>query len=81
MRSQLGTQARRQVDRRSLGANVSFVQMGGIHCDAKPYAIHAYYRANKIVSVRGKIIKTGIEVRLNRAVFASTIAMKLGDKR
>ena len=77
MRSQLGTQARRQVDRRSLGANVSFVQMGGIHCDAKPYAIHAYYRANKIVSVRGRIIKIGIDVGLNRAVSTPSIAMKL----
>ena len=81
MRSQLGTQARRQVDRGSLGAKVSFVQLGGIHCDAKPYAILAYYRAHKIVYVREKIIKTGIGVGLNRAVSASSIAMKFSGRR
>ena len=43
--------------------------------------IHVYYRAHKIVSVRGKIIKTGIGVGLNRAVSTSTIAMKLGSRR
>ena len=81
MRSQLGTQARRQVDRRSLGANVSFVQLGGMFCDAESHTIHVYYRAHKIESVRGKIIKTGIGVGLNRAVSTFAIAMKLSGRR
>ena len=43
--------------------------------------IHVYYRAHKIVSVRGKIIKTGVGVGLNRAISTSSIAMKLSGRR
>ena len=42
--------------------------------------IHVYYRAHKIVSERGKIIKTGIGVGLNRAVSTSAIAMKFSGR-
>ena len=51
MRSQLGTQARRQVDRRSLGAKASFVQLGGMFCDAESHTIHACYRDHKIAYI------------------------------
>ena len=43
--------------------------------------IHVYYRAHKIVSVSRKIIKTGIDVGLNRAVSTFAIAMKLSGRR